>query len=168
MPVLSALDWVILGIVGFSALVSVIRGFVKEASSLLSWIIAFIVASRFYSLIGSFLTFSDDKLTRNVIAVILLFVITLIVVGFISKFICSLVKKAGLSGFDRLLGIAFGVVRGILIVSAVLALVQILGKLHILSFIQDYPWYKDSLFIPELQRIVNWFFIYMGTTETGA
>ena len=45
MPVLSALDWVILGIVGFSALVSVIRGFVKEASSLLSWIIAFIVAS---------------------------------------------------------------------------------------------------------------------------
>lgn len=42
MPVLSALDWVILGIVGFSALVSVIRGFVKEASSLLSWIIAFI------------------------------------------------------------------------------------------------------------------------------
>lgn len=169
MPVLSALDWVILGIVGFSALVSVIRGFVKEASSLLSWIVAFIVASRFYSLIGSFLTFSDDKLTRNVIAVILLFVITLIVVGFISKFICSLVKKAGLSGFDRLLGIAFGAVRGILIVSACLALFHMLFRFHILSFIMEYDWYKNSLFIPELNRVVEWFFSFMATPEfTGA
>ena len=168
MAVLTALDWVILGVVGLSAIMSVFRGFVKEASSIFSWVAAFIIASRFYEKVASLITFSNDPLTRKAIASIVLFIGSLIILGFLSTIISSLVKKAGLSGFDRLLGIAFGVVRGILIVSAVLALVQILAKMHILSFIQDYPWYKESLFIPELQRIVNWFFIYMGTTETGA
>lgn len=169
MPVLSALDFVILGIIGFSALVSILRGFVKEASSLLSWIVAFVAASRLYEFVGSYMTFSDDKLTRNVVAAILLFIVTLVIAGFISNAICSLVKKAGLSGFDRLLGIGFGLVRGILIVSAVLAFFQILFKFHILSFIQDYDWYKNSLFIPELNRVVEWFFSFMATPEiTGA
>ena len=77
-------------------------------------------------------------------------------------------KKAGLSGTDRLLGIVFGVLRGILVVCAILALLQIFFKLHILSFILSTSWWQNSVFIPELQRIVNWFFIYLGTPITGA
>jgi|SRR5574344_3112080 membrane protein required for colicin V production len=168
MSTLTALDWVILAVIGFSSLMSIFRGFVKEASSILSWVAAFTIASKFYSQVSIYLTFSNDDLTRKVIASILLFIGSLIALGFVSSTISSLVKKAGLSSFDRLLGVAFGVVRGVLIVSAVLALSQMLNKLHILTFIQDYPWYKDSLFVPELQEIVNWFFKYMGTPETGA
>ena len=96
------------------------------------------------------------------------FCIPLIVLGFIASTISSLVKKAGLSSFDRLLGVVFGVVRGILIVSAVFAVLQILIKLHILSFITYYPWYKDSIFVPHLEVIVEWFFNYLGTSGTGA
>ena len=92
---------------------------------------------------------------------------TLVVLGFIANTVSSLVKKVGLSSFDRLLGVAFGVARGILIVTAVLALFHMLFRLHILTFIQSYSWYQDSVFVPELQRIVNWFFIYMGTTSTS-
>ena len=62
----------------------------------------------------------------------------------------------------------FGVVRGILIVSAVFAVLQILIKLRILSFITYYPWYKDSIFVPHLEVIVEWFFNYLGTSGTGA
>ena len=45
-----------------------------------------------------------------------------------------------------------------------MALVQIGFKLHILSFVADSPFYRESLFIPELQRIVNWFFVYGPNT----
>ena len=165
---LTAVDWVIVAVVGISAFFSIIRGFVKEAASIIAWIAAFIITGRFYSQIGSYLTFFEDGLTRNVIAIILTFVVVLVAVGFLGTMICSLVSKAGLSGFDRLLGIAFGVVRGILIMSAVLALVQILFRLHILSFIANEPWWKESLFIPELQKIANWFFLYMSSPITGA
>lgn len=163
---LTALDWVILGVVALSAITSIIRGFVKEASSILSWVVSFIVASKFYQLVAGYITFSNDALTRSVIACVALFICTLIILGFISNIITNLVKKVGLSGFDRILGVAFGVARGVLIVTAVLALAQMLFKLHILSFIQDYQWYADSMFVPELQRIVTWFFNYMGTPET--
>ena len=163
---LSALDWVIVGVIGLSAITSIFRGFIREASSILSWIAAFIVASRFYPQLSEYITFSNDDLTRKVIASIVLFIVTLIVLGFVASTISSLVKKAGLSSFDRLLGVVFGVVRGILIVSAVL--LQILIKLHILSFITYYPWYKDSIFVPHLEVIVEWFFNYLGTSGTGA
>ena len=168
MPVLTALDWVILGVVALSAIMSLFRGFIKEASSIFSWVASFIISSRFYPEVASFLTFSQDLLTRKAIASIILFISSLLILGFITSLIGTLLKKAGLSGFDRVLGVAFGIARGVLIASAVLALVQILSKLHILSFVQDYYWYRDSVFIPELQRIVNWFFIYMGTPQNGA
>ncbi len=87
----------------------------------------------------------------------------MLITGFIGTAICSLVQKAGLSSFDRLLGVAFGIVRGVLVLSAALALLQIAFRLHILSFITEKQWWSESVFIPELQRIVNWFFIYMGT-----
>lgn len=160
---LTALDWGMLVVVGFSALLSVIRGFVREAASILSWVAAFIVAGRFYPQIAPYFTFSDDELTRNILSILCLFISTLVIVGFVGTAICSLVKKAGLSGFDRLLGIVFGALRGVLVLSAILALMQIAFRLHILSFVSSEPWWQNSVFIPELQRIVNWFFIYMGT-----
>ncbi len=160
---LTALDWAMVVIVGFSSLMSIIRGFVREAASILAWIAAFIIAGRFYPQAAPFFTFSQDELTRTILAILILFISTLLITGFIGTAICSLVQKAGLSSFDRLLGVAFGIVRGVLVLSAALALLQIAFRLHILSFITEKQWWSESVFIPELQRIVNWFFIYMGT-----
>ena len=165
---LSILDWIMIAVVSASAVISVFRGFIKEATSILSWVVAFILSSRCYSFVAPYMTFSNDALTRKAVASILIFIGSLLVLGLISSVISNLVKKVGLSGFDRLLGVAFGIGRGVLIVCAVLALGQFLFRLHILTFIQDYDWYRNSVFVPELQRIVNWFFIYVGTPETGA
>ena len=77
----------------------------------------------------------------------------------------AFIHKVGLSGTDRLLGMVFGVLRGILIVCVILALLQIGFKLHILSFVADAPFYRDSVLIPELMRIVNWFFTYSPATQ---
>ncbi|MEN2900537.1 Colicin V production protein [Mannheimia haemolytica] len=41
-------DLIVIGIIAFSVLISLWRGFTNEALSLLGWVIAFFVASSFY------------------------------------------------------------------------------------------------------------------------
>lgn len=168
MSALTAADWVIIAVIGISAILSVMRGFVREAASIIAWIAAFLVTGRMYPTVAPFFVFSNDELTRNVLAVIALFIVTLILVGMVGRLVCTMVQKAGLSGFDRLLGVVFGVVRGVLIVAAVLALLRILVNLHILTFITQTQWYSQSVLIPDLQRLVNWFFLYMSSPVTGS
>lgn len=40
-------DYIVIGILSFSALLSITRGLVQEIVSLLAWIVAFFVASRY-------------------------------------------------------------------------------------------------------------------------
>lgn len=162
---LTPADWLILAVVVISGGLSWFRGFIKEAISLISWVSAFIVSSKFYEQLSVKLTFlSSDEIVRKSAACVILFIATLLVVGLCGMLLNMLITKAGLSGTDRMLGIVFGVLRGVLIVSVILALLQIGFKLHILSFLADSPFYRDSLFIPEFQRIVNWFFVYGPTS----
>lgn len=168
MSALTAADWVIIAVIGISAILSVMRGFVREAASIIAWIAAFLVTGRMYPTVAPLFVFSNDELTRNVLAVIALFIVTLLLVGMVGRLVCTMVQKAGLSGFDRLLGVVFGVVRGVLIVAAVLALLRILVNLHILTFITQTQWYSQSVLIPDLQRLVNWFFLYMSSPVTGS
>lgn len=163
---LTTADWLILAVVVISGGLSLFRGFLKEAISLVAWVSAFVITSRFYEALARKLDFiSTDEMVRNVGACIILFVATLVVVGLCGSVIRAVVHKVGLSGTDRLLGMVFGVLRGVLIVCVFLVLMQIGFKLHILSFVADAPFYRDSVFIPELMRIVNWFFDYSPSTQ---
>lgn len=155
---MTAADWVIVAVLAVSGCLSVFRGFIKEAVSLAAWVAAFVVTGRFYTVLADRLTFMSDGIARYTLSCVILFVGTLILVGFIGRLISMAVSGAGLSGMDRLLGMVFGVLRGVLLVSVVLALLQIGLKLNILSFVEDTPFYRDSLLIPEFRRIVDWFF----------
>ena len=114
------IDYIIIGIIAFSIIVSLLRGFVREVLSLASWVVAFIVASQFYPSLAAYLTQIDSLYIRNGTAIGILFVLTLIVGAIVNFVIAQLVDKTGLSGTDRVLGAAFGLLRGVLIVAAVL------------------------------------------------
>ncbi|MGL4978074.1 MAG: CvpA family protein, partial [Plesiomonas sp.] len=67
-------DYAILGVIGFSSLVSLVRGFVREALSLVTWVVAFFVASHFYPELAQYFTQFQDPMLRNGTAIAALFV----------------------------------------------------------------------------------------------
>lgn len=154
------IDYSIITIIGFSALVSLIRGFVREALSLVTWGCAFFVASQFYTYLAAYLTRFDDSLIRNGIAIAILFITTLIVGAVVNYVISSLVERTGLSGTDRVLGICFGVLRGILIVSAILFFLDTFTLLP-----QSEDWRRSEL-IPQFSHIIRWFFDYLKNASS--
>lgn len=154
------IDYFIIALIGFSALVSLSRGFVREAFSLLRWGCAFFVACYFYSYLTVYFTRFEDALLRNGIAIVILFIVTMFVASIGNYLISSLVEKTGLSGTDRVLGICFGALRGVLIVSAILFFLDTFTELA-----QSTDW-KQSQLIPKFSYIIQWFFDYLQSTST--
>ncbi|WLS96176.1 CvpA family protein [Gilliamella apis] len=153
-------DFTIIGVIILSALISIIRGFVKEALSLISWVLAFFIASRFYMYITSYLTYFDSDVIRIAVAIAILFISTLVVCAIVSYIIGQLVQKTGLSSTDRVLGICFGVLRGILVVAAVLFFVDTFTPLS-----QSPSWVQSQL-IPHFHFIIRWFFDFIQQSSS--
>jgi membrane protein required for colicin V production len=100
------------------------RGFVKEALSLLTLLVAIWLAWRFAGLIEPRIgNWAADPEVRIWIARVIVFVFAVVVGALVSWVARQLIRHSGLTGVDRLLGAAFGLARGVLIVGlAVLAL----------------------------------------------
>jgi membrane protein required for colicin V production len=154
------IDYAILAIVGISTLISLVRGFVKEAVSLVIWISAFFIASNFYENLASLLTNFSDQILRNAAAIAILFITTLIIGALVNYIIGQLVSKTGLSGTDRVLGLVFGALRGVLIASAVLFFMDAFTPAS------SSEWWTNSQLIPEFTLIVEWFFEYMKNSSS--
>ena len=136
-------DWTILGILAVSSLISIKRGFIKEALSLVTWLAAVIIAVSFRDQLGTLLeNIIETPSLRPTAASVMLFVGTLIVGGLTGYLVGELVKISGLSGTDRLLGMIFGLARGAIVV---LVILMFLPK--IVPVDRD-PWWQASRLIP--------------------
>ena len=148
-------DFSILGIIVVSALISLMRGFVKEAISLVVWFGALFIASEFHADLAVYFTQIEDPTLRNGAAIVVLFIVTLVLGGLFNHIVGQLVQASGLSGTDRALGAIFGVLRGGLIVSALLFFMDTFTDAA------SSGWWAQSLLIPEFGVIIEWFFTFV-------
>lgn len=143
-------DYAILAIIGISVLISLWRGFTKEALSLAGWILAAWVALTFADQLQALLEpHIQVPSLRLMVAFAILFIATLFLAGFINYLAVQVIKKTGLSGTDRMVGIFFGVARGCVVV-AVLVLVAGMTPLP-----QD-PWWNQSQMMHYFQDMAVW------------
>lgn len=109
-------DWFILVVLIASGLISFSRGFTKEFLSLFLWVAAFIAAiSLEYLATPQINELIGNQEISKIISYIVVFVIFIFVGGIIIKFISKLIKWSGASGFDRFLGVVFGLMRGLIV-----------------------------------------------------
>jgi membrane protein required for colicin V production len=143
-------DIVIPVIIAISALLSLMRGFVREAFSLIGWLAAFWVALNFAkSLADLFLGSISVPSLRIVVAFTALFVVTLVLASLVNHLACQLVRRTGLTGTDRMVGMVFGVVRGAVVVSVLVLLAGFT------AMPQD-PWWQHSVMIGYFQDLAVW------------
>ena len=114
---MTVVDVVVIFVIFLSALFSLLRGFVKEAISLATWIIAIWLAATFAPQLADALPNNiESEAARQAIGFGVLFVLTLMVGTLVNMLVSQVVKKTGLSGADRIFGVFFGVLRGGLII----------------------------------------------------
>ena len=123
---MNVLDYTILAVMGISALVGLLRGFVRETVSLLVWIAAFWVAMSFSVAVAKHLSgFMHNPSLRVAVAFTVLFVLVLMVGVIINYLLANVLKKAGVGTSDRILGVMFGLARGVMVVALVMILVEL-------------------------------------------
>ena len=149
---MATVDWIIVGVLAVSTLISLRRGFVKEALSLVTWIAAVLVARLFANQFAVVLTpYIETESIRLLSAYLILFIATLMVGGIVNYMLSEIVKVTGLTGLDRMLGMAFGFVRGGIVVLVFVAIV------HYALPVQEDDWYQESRLIPEAVVLIEQF-----------
>ncbi|PHS69006.1 MAG: colicin V production CvpA [Methylophaga sp.] len=143
-------DYLIIGIILMSAGISIVRGFIKEVLSLASWIVSFWVAMVFHPHLATLLIdYVSTPSIRLFAAFFALFVVTLILGALINHLISQLVEKTGLTGTDRSLGVIFGILRGVAIVTL---LVLVAGA----TPMPTDNWWQNSVLLEHFESLAVW------------
>ncbi len=120
---LNLADWFILIVLIASGIIAFARGFTKEFLSLFLWIAAFIAAiSLEYLATPKINEFIGNEEISKIISYIVVFIIFIFIGGIVIKFISKLIKWSGASGFDRFLGVLFGLIRGLIVLFVIFLL----------------------------------------------
>ena len=135
-------DILIFGIVIISMVVGFFRGFFPELLGVVTWVAAILGG---WHLSGLVQPYVDGKLGSVVAelwaARLIIFVAILIVGGLAGQLVSLVIDKAGLSGTDKVLGLLFGFVRGVIIIGVLVMLGQFIG-------FDEEEWWADSALVP--------------------
>lgn len=147
---MTVFDLIVIAIVAVSVGISIWRGVVREVLALASWIGAFWIAKE---LAGFAATWLPDSVSnpglRLMFGFIALMLASLLVFSLTAMLLVHLVKVAGLTASDRMLGAAFGLLRGFLIAVTVV----LLGGM---TSAPREPYWRDALLSAPLEAAALW------------
>ena len=115
---MTVFDYVVLFVLACSAVVSIMRGIVKEVLSLVGWIAALIVANAYAEQLAGMLPAIPGHTARLIAAFIGLVVGVKLLAWLLTMAVEAVIEASGLTLLDRGLGVLFGLARGVVIVLA--------------------------------------------------
>lgn len=141
-------DYVVIAVVGLSLLFGLWRGVVGEIIALLAWVLGVFAAIEFGPQLGQqLLAGVVDPAVRTLGGCVLIFIAVLVVMALIRLAVRSMVKALGLTVSDRLLGMFFGLARGVLVV-------MILVGLGGMTAAPKQVWWREAALAPPLETAV--------------
>ena len=145
---MTAFDYAVLAVIAASALLGLWRGVVGEVLALAAWVVAFFVArAEALEVAGWLAGRIAEPGMRLAAAYVLIFVGVLLIFALARMLISLMLKAVGLGLLDRLLGGAFGVLRGILVV---LVAVLVAG----MTLLPRSEEWRDAVLAPPLETVV--------------
>ena len=167
---MTEIDWIICALLVLSTVVGIMRGVIREVLSIVGWVAGFMLSMSFAGEIADRIPLeSIGYIPRVIIAAVLILVaclFTVVLFGFILR---KMLEVAALTFEDRILGGAFGFVRGIIVVAAC---VFFFGLSQSLS--SSRMW-QQSVMIGPAETVIEWALPFMpewiralrGTKLTG-
>lgn len=115
---MTGVDWAIVAVVLISVLLAAAQGFFFEMFSLAGVVLGYLLAAwEYWRLAPWFAQYVKAQAVAESAAFLAIFFGTVLAAGIIGRIARWLAKEAGLGWADRLLGAAFGLARGLVIVA---------------------------------------------------
>ncbi|HLS84551.1 MAG TPA: CvpA family protein [Arenimonas sp.] len=146
---LTVADYVLLVILLVSMAVGLWRGFLVEVLSLTVWIAAFWLSIGFGGDVAAWFTGVEQAAARLFLGHASVFLAVLLVGGLLTWLLGKFIANTGLSATDRVLGLGFGLARGLVLGCAG---VLLLG----FTPMPDDQWWRESRLLPGFQHGAEW------------
>ena len=119
-------DIAFIAIIALSTIFALFRGAIIELLNLSAWIIAIYSISKFGPMISRFIPANiTNPLVKNLIAFIIIFILLAIIISLLKKVLTQVIDSIGLGTLNYLLGALFGIIRGVVICSIIILLLEV-------------------------------------------
>jgi membrane protein required for colicin V production len=143
-------DIIVLAVLALSVLIGLWRGFVAEVLSLVCWIAAFWVAWMFGDAVAAWYgQWLQHPAARVIAGYLTCFLGVLVAGALVGWLLRKLIQGSGLSGTDRVLGMLFGLVRGVLLVVVIVLVME-------LTPLAGAAWWQQSQLLPGFAQGAGW------------
>ncbi len=144
---MNLLDWIFIIIIAASSIYGLFKGLIKEVVSILAVIIGLIGGSRLYETLAPVLKhFGLNDQVSSVLSFFILFVLIFIAVTLAGRIIHKFVKAIFLGWLNRLAGVGFGFIRGVVISSIIIIVLTI-------TLSEESPMLARSKLTPQIMNI---------------
>jgi membrane protein required for colicin V production len=146
---MAGFDYVILAILLLSAVVGLVRGFLREVLSLVTWILAIWLAWKLGPSLEPWMGGALRQANYGLWAGrAIVFVLVLVVGGITGALVSHFARLSLFSGVDRLLGFLLGIARGVVVLGTLLLLGQTVK-------LDGEDWWKASRLVSQVEPVAG-------------
>lgn len=161
MTLVTWVDWVFVAILALAVAAGFVRGLVREALGLATWIVALLAARIFSEPVADFLAgWIDNADGRLIVAFVAIIIATILVGGILIRMIQAAIEWAGAGFLNRMTGAMFGGAKAV----AALTLVTLL--IGFTPLVQLTAW-QDAAVRPWFEQSRDWALGHLDSFEGG-